>query len=80
MEEIHQYQLTDYNALVKEIDAKGKIVPNLKSNKSSAINDFISKAVPEAFQDERPITTHIILEGENILAWYLQAPELSEIM
>ena len=67
--ELQQYQLTDMMALVKELDVKGNQIPNIRSNKSSAVNDFILRVVPTSFVCYRPQSVDfIILEGENILS------------
>ena len=69
MSDLNKYQLSPIHSLVKELDSTGKQVPNFCGNKSSAINDFMFKQVPEAFKNERPADVNlVILEGENILA------------
>ena len=69
MSDLNKYQLSPIHSLVKELDSTGKQVPNFRGNKSSAINDFMFKQVPEAFKNERPADVNlVILEGENILA------------
>ena len=67
--ELHQYQLTDMMALVKELDVKGNPIPFIRPNKASAVNNFIVKVIPSSFICYRPGSVDcIILEGENILS------------
>ena len=67
--ELNHFQFTPINALVSCMDSTGKLIPNLRGNKSSAINNYIRTNVPESFSNDRPSGVDlIILEGENLLA------------
>ena len=65
--DLNKYQLSEYSALVSPNEAD--VVPNMKSNKSKAVTDYLGKMVPTAFSSEKPVSVDfLIVEGENLIA------------
>ena len=64
--EVNQYQVSTHHALM----APGESIPspNIKSNKASALKDYIIKVSPDAISVSRPSNIDFtILEGENLI-------------
>ena len=66
--DLEQYQITDYNALVTTNSAN-KIIPNMNSNKSKVVSDYLAHISPDAFTASKPQNiAYVLVEGENVIA------------
>ena len=73
---LFRYQLSQENALCQIIDKE--LIPNIRGDKSSAINDFVYKVAPECFQNYNKYETQItVVEGENCI--YVQPTKSKSI-
>ena len=66
--DLDKYQLTDYNALVTTSSAN-KVIPNMSSNKSKVVSDYLANICPDAFSAEKPQNiAYVLVEGENVIS------------